>query len=103
MSHCPENCDTNLNHSKWIQILGTGLVAEQHHLCYAEKGAEFACVHNRDGTDFMNQDKFERYILRKTKTSEPYEWDLLDETGSILVEHIVENEDEGPSKETRVQ
>lgn len=99
MSHCPENCDTNLNHSKWIQILGTGLVAEQHHLCYAEKGAEFACVHNRDGTDFMNQDKFERYILRKTKTLEPYEWDLLDETGSILVEHIVENEDEGPSKE----
>jgi hypothetical protein len=47
----------------------------------------------------MNEDKFERYILRKTKTSEPYEWDLLDETGSILVEHIVENEDEGPSKE----
>ena len=37
--------------------------------------------------------------MRKTKTSEPYEWDLLDETGSILVEHIVENEDEGLSKE----
>ncbi len=82
-----------------IQILGTGLVAKQCHLCNAEKGAEFACVDNRDSTDFMNQDKFERYILRKTKTSEPYEWNLLDETGSILVENIVENEDEGPSKE----
>ena len=85
--------------NKWIKILGTGLVAELRHLCDAEKGAEFACVHNRDGSDFMNQDKFERYILRKTNMSEPYEWDLLDETGSILVEHIVENEDEGPSKE----
>ena len=43
----------------------------------------------------MNQDKFERHILRKTKTLETYEWDLLDETGSILVEHIMDNEDEG--------
>ena len=41
-SRCPENCDTNLNHSKLIQILGTGLVAEQHHLCNAKKGADFA-------------------------------------------------------------
>ena len=45
-SHCAENCDTDLNHSKWIQILGTGRVAKQLHLCNAEKGAEFACVHN---------------------------------------------------------
>ena len=98
-SHCPENCDTNLNHSKWMQILGTGLVVKQRHLCNAEKGAEFACVHNRDSTNFMNQDNCERYILRKTKTLEPYEWDLLDETGKIVVEHIVEDKDQGPSKE----
>ena len=82
-----------------MQILGTGLVAEQCHLCNTEKGAEFACVHNQDSTNFMNQEKFERYILKKTKTLEPYEWDLLDETGSIHVVHIVENEDEGPLKE----
>lgn len=95
------NCDTNIlpNKSKWMQLLGTGLVVESHHLCNAESGAEFACVHNRDSSDFMNQDKFLRYILRKTKSSEPYEWDLLDETGNTIVEHIVEDEDQGPSKE----
>ena len=43
------------NQSKWLQLLGTGLVAESHHLCNAEKGAEFACVHNRNSTDFMNK------------------------------------------------
>ena len=63
MSCCPENCDTNLKNSKWIQILGIGLVAEQHHLCNAKKGAEFACVHNPDSMDFMNEE---------TKLSEPY-------------------------------
>jgi hypothetical protein len=64
------------NQSKWFQLLGTGLVVESHHLCNVEKGAEFACVHNRDSTDFMNKDKFLRYILRKTTSAEPYEWDL---------------------------
>ena len=80
-------------------MIGTGLVVEAHHLCSAEKGAEFACIHNRDNTDFMNQEKFLRYVLRKTKSSEPYEWDLLDETGTTVVEHIIEDEDQGPSKE----
>ena len=46
------------NQSKWSQLLGTGLVVESHHLCAAEKGAEFARMHNRDSTDFMNKDKF---------------------------------------------
>jgi hypothetical protein len=87
------------NQSKWLQLLGTGLVVETHHLCTAEKGAEFACMHNRDSTDFMNKDKFLRYILRKTASTEPYEWDLLDERGISVVEHIVEDEDQGPSKE----
>ncbi len=85
--------------SKWMQLLGTGLVVEVHHLRNAEIGAEFACVHNRDSSDFMNQEKFERFILKKTKNSEPFEWDLMDETGNVLVEHIVEDEDQGPSKE----
>ena len=52
--------DTNLHHnqSKWIQLLGTGLVVEPHHLHDAEQGDEFACVHNRDSAaDFMNQEK----------------------------------------------
>ena len=47
----------------------------------------------------MNEDKFERFILRKTKCSEPFEWDLLDETGTSIVQHIVEDDDQGPSKE----
>ena len=37
--------------------------------------------------------------MRKTKSSIPYEWDLLDETGRSIVEHIVVDEDQGPSKE----
>jgi len=52
-----------------------------------------------DTTDFMNRDKFLRYILRKTKASESYEWDLFDETGKTLVGHTIEDEDQGPSKE----
>ena len=87
------------NQSKWLQLLGSGLVVAPHHLHNAEIGAEFACVHNRDSKDFMNPDKFLRYILRKTKAQEPYEWDLLDETGNKIVEHIVEDEDQGPTKE----
>ncbi len=100
-SPCSPICNTNILHdqSKWIQLIGTGLVVEAHHLCSAEKGNEFACVHNPDNTDFMNQEKFLRYVLRKTKSSEPYEWDLLDETGTTVVEHIIEDEDQGPSKE----
>ena len=47
----------------------------------------------------MNEDKFERFILRKTKCSEPFEWDLLDETGTSIVQHIVKDDDQGPSKE----
>ena len=74
-------------------------MVEPHHLCIAETGAEFACVHNHDISDFMNKDKFLRYILRKTKSTEPYKWDLLDETGSNIIEHVVEDEDQGPSKE----
>ena len=40
-----------------------------------------------------------RYILRKTKSEEPYEWDLLDETGNKIIKHIVEDEDQGPTRE----
>jgi hypothetical protein len=72
---------------------------EPHHLSNAEEGAEFARVHNPDCSDFMNQEKFQRHILRKTKATNPVEWDLLDETGITVVEHIVEDKDQGPTKE----
>ena len=68
--------------SKWLQLMETGLVVQAHHLCSAEHGAEFACLHNCDNQDFMNVDKFERFILKKTKATVPYCWDLLDETGT---------------------
>ena len=68
-------------------------------LTNAERGAEFACVHNQDSNVFINDEEFERLILKKTKANEPYCWDLLDETGKHVVENIVEDEDKGPSKE----
>ena len=89
----------NKTKSKWLQLLEAGLVVVVHHLCSAEHGAEFACMHNPDSQDFMNTDKFERFILKKTKATEPYQWDLLDETTTKVIDHIVEDEDRGPSKE----
>ena len=56
-------------------------------------------IHNRDSSDFMKKEKFLQYVLRKTKLVEPYEWDFLDETGSNIIEHVVENKDQGPGKE----
>ena len=100
-SPCTPVCDTYTfeNQSKWLQLLGSGLVAEPQHICNAQTGAELACVHNHDSSDFMNKDKFLQYILRKTKSMEPYELDLLDEMGSNIIEHVVEDEDQVPSKE----
>ena len=40
-----------------------------------------------------------QYILRKTKSKAPYKWDLLDETGSQTIEHVMEDEDQWPTKE----
>jgi hypothetical protein len=79
--------------------MGSGLAVEQHDPCNAKNGVEFACMRNRDSSDFMNQDKFQQLVLRMTKSSNPYEWDLLDETGRIIVKHIVEDDDQGLSKE----
>lgn len=47
-----------------MKFLRTGVIVESHFINNAENGAEFACVHNRDGDDFMNQEKFERSILK---------------------------------------
>ena len=74
-------------------------MVEARHLCSAERGAEFACMHNCDSKDFMNMENFERFILKKTKTTVPGRWDLLDETGTKVIKHILDHEDQGPSKE----
>ena len=47
----------------------------------------------------MNESKFERFILSYTNNDVPFSWDLLDETGRQVVEQIVEDEDQGPTKE----
>ena len=62
-------------------------------------GDEFACVHNQDSSNFMNESKVERLILQFSNNDVPMSWDLLDETGSHIVEEAVEDEDQGPSKE----
>ena len=80
-------------------VVGDRLGVVAHHLCSAEGDTEFACMHNHDSQDFMNTDKFERFILKKTKAIEPYQWDLLDETATKVIDHIVEDKDQGPSKE----
>ena len=81
------------------QLLETGLVIVANHLCSAEHNSEFACMYNRDSQDFMNTDKFERFILKKTKATELYQWDLLDEAATKVIYHIVEDGDQGPSQE----
>lgn len=86
----------NENKSKW-HLMETGLVVAAHHLYSAEHGTEFACMHNRDSQDFMHTDKFERFILKKTKATEPYQSDLLDEMASKVINHLVEDKDQGPS------
>ena len=47
----------DINKSKWLQLMETGLVVEACHLCSAEHGAEFVCMHNHDSKDFMNMEK----------------------------------------------
>jgi hypothetical protein len=44
--------------------------------------------------DILNDKKFERFILKCIKDSVPFFWDLLDETGSLTVAQIVEDEDQ---------
>jgi hypothetical protein len=48
--------------------------------------------------DFMNQENL-LYILKKTISSKSYKWDLLGDTRNTVVAHIVEDEDQEPTKE----
>ena len=85
------------NTSLWVELVCNGEVnaADPLKSCYDN---EFACLHNRDSTDFMNESKFERFILKRTNNYVPFSWDLIDETGRQVVEQIVEDEDQGPLK-----
>ncbi len=88
----------NQNVSRWVELARRGEVTAADLLksCY---GSEFACLHNRDSSDFMNESKFERFILNRKNNDVPFSWDLLDETGRQIVMEVVEDEDQGPSKE----
>lgn len=59
-----------------------------------QKFDEFACLHNHVSSDFMSNEKFERFSLRKMKAVDPFHWDLLDESGLKVVEKIVEDKDQ---------
>ena len=47
----------------------------------------------------MNKSKFKRFILKRNNNDVPFSWDLLDETGRQIVMEVVEDEDQGQSKE----
>ena len=63
----------------------TELVVEAHHLCSAEHGAEFACLHNRGSHEFMNVDKFERFILKEVEGNRPHRTDLNIQRSLFLI------------------
>jgi hypothetical protein len=58
-------------------LLEAGLFAEVHPLKNAEKKAEFVYIQNCDSSDFVNDEKFERFILKRVKVVEPFRWDML--------------------------
>ena len=41
----------------------------------------------------------ERFILKKMKAVDAFHWELLDDSGMIVIKKIVEDEDQGPTKE----
>ena len=56
-------------------------------------------IHNCCTSYFMNEDKFECFILKKTNDVDPPSWDFPDENGMKVIDQIVKDEDHGPSKE----
>jgi len=85
--------------SRWVQLVVGRKPVEAADLAASSKGSVFACVHNRDNNDFMDLDKFERFISKRMNNVNPPCWDLLDETASQVIDHIVEDEDQVSSKE----
>ena len=71
-----ESVPTKQNISRWVELTCKGEVTAADLLksCYS---SEFACLHNRDRTDFMNKSKFEQFILKCTNNDVPFSWDLL--------------------------
>lgn len=47
----------------------------------------------------MIQEKFQRFILKRTNDNNPAWWDLLDKMGEQVVEHIVKDKDQRPAQE----
>ena len=82
-----------------VVTLKSGLSVESYHQIFVEEGVEFYCVHNHDNSDLMNGNKFERFILEKTKAIEPFHWELPDKSGMKVITKAVENKDQGPLKE----
>ena len=73
------------NTSHWVELARkeeVGAVDLAKSVC----GNEFACLHNRDSSDVMNQAKFKRFILKHINNDVPFSWYLLDDPGSCVVE-----------------
>ena len=95
----PDDSYNIQNQSPWVKLALSREEVNASDLANCQNGTEFACLHNRDSHDFMNESKFHRFILKRTNSNEPPRWDLLHETAAVVVDHIVEDEDQGPSKE----
>jgi len=64
------------NTPHWVELACKGEICADD-LVNSLRGNEFACLHNRDSMDFMNEAKFERFILKRTNDTVPFSWDLL--------------------------
>ena len=87
------------NQSRWIKLAMDQTALKSHNLSQCAKGHEFADLHNQASADFMNQYKFQCFILKQSNDKDPPQWELLDEMGLQVIEHVVEDEDQGPFKE----
>ena len=84
--------------SHWLQLVWETEVMPKDWVNFVFDNG-FGSVHNQDSSHLMNKLKFEKLILRCSNNDVPMSWDLLDETSSHMVEEVVEDKDQGPSKE----
>ena len=59
------------NQSCWVQLAMVRKEIEASDLLTCSRGSEFACVHNQGSQNFMNESKFEHFILKRTNNNNP--------------------------------
>jgi hypothetical protein len=84
----------------WVHLIARKKTMEALDLVNLVRGDKCVCVHDRDSNDFMSKAKFVCYILKQTNNVEPMHRELLDEMAIRVIDHIVEDKDQGPPKES---